>query len=186
MNDNEIIELYFARSENAVSETDKKYGVFCRGLTFSILGNREDSEECVSDTYMKLWNVIPPQRPQKFRAFISRIARNLALNVLDRAEARKRGGRYGAAAYDELSESIPSPDTVDKRIDDKELAALIDSFLRSLDSEKQRIFVKRYWYLCSVSEIAEQMHISEGKVKMTLHRTRERLREFLEKEGIAV
>lgn len=186
MKDSEILDLYFARSENAISETDSKYGTFCRGLTCSILGNREDSEECVSDIYLKLWNVIPPERPEKFRAFIARVARNTALNMLEKLSAAKRGGKNTALAYEELAESIPDPGSVDKQIEDAELSALIDRFLRSLSGEKQMIFMKRYWYFCSVSEIAEQMHISEGKVKMSLHRTREKLREFLEKEGVQI
>ena len=185
MKDSEIIDLYFARSEDAITETDKKHGSFCRSVTFGILGSREDSEECVNDTYMRLWELIPPQRPEKFRAFIARIARNLALNMLERLSAKKRGGRYGAA-YDELSESLPSPDTVEKCVDDKELSALLDKFLRSLDCEKQLIFLKRYWYLRTVSEIAAEMHLGESKVKMSLHRTREKLREYLEKEGVQI
>lgn len=186
MKDSEIIELYFARSESAIAETDGKYGTFCRGLAYSVLGNYEDSEECVSDTYLKIWNVIPPERPDKFRAFIARIVRNTALNMLERMSALKRGGRYAAVAYEELAESIPAPDTVDRQVEDAELSALLDRFLRSLSGEKQQIFIKRYWYFCTVSEIAEQMHITEGKVKMSLRRTREKLREYLEKEGVQI
>ncbi|MBR1832327.1 MAG: sigma-70 family RNA polymerase sigma factor [Ruminiclostridium sp.] len=185
MKDSEIIELYFARSEDAITETDKKHGAFCRSMTFGILGSYEDSDECVNDTYLRLWEIIPPQRPEKFRAFIARIARNIALNMLDRMSAKKRGGRYGAA-YDELSESIPSTENVEKRVDDKELSAQLDKFLRSLDREKQLIFLKRYWYMRTVAEIAAEMSVSESKVKMSLHRTREKLREYLEKEGVQI
>lgn len=184
--DSEIIELYFARSEDAITETDKKHGAFCRAMTLGILGNREDSEECVNDTYMRLWELIPPQRPDRFRAFISRVARNIALNMLERMNAKKRGGRYFAAAYDELSESLPSSENVEKSVDDKALSALLDRFLRSLDPEKQLIFLKRYWYLRTVPEIAAEMHLGESKVKMSLHRTREKLREYLEKEGVQI
>ncbi len=185
MTDNEMIELYFARSESAIEETDRKYGSFVRSLTYGILGSAEDSEECVNDTYVRLWELIPPERPERFRAFIARIARNLALNMLERMSAKKRGGRY-AACYDELSETIPSPDTVEKAVEDKELSGLLDRFVRSLAREKQLIFLKRYWYMRAVSEIADEMNISESKVKMSLHRTREKLREFLEKEGVRI
>ncbi len=185
MTDNEMIELYFARSESAIEETDRKYGGFLRGLTFGILGSAEDSEECVNDTYMRLWELIPPQRPESFRAFAARIARNLALNMLERMSAKKRGGRYGAC-YDELSECIPSPDNVEKSVEDRQLAGLLDKFVRSLGREKQLIFLKRYWYMLTVGEIADEMNISESKVKMSLHRTREKLREFLEKEGVRI
>ena len=186
MTDNEIIELYFSRSENAISETDRKYGSLCRSVAFGILDSREDGEECVNDTYLKLWNVIPPKRPLKLCAFTVRIVRNLALNMIERASAFKRGGRYSAVAYDEISESLPDPGTVEKHVDDIELTETLERFIRSLDTEKQLIFLKRYWFFYSVSDIAEQMHISESKVKTTLMRTREKLKKYLEKEGIVL
>jgi len=184
MNDKDIIGLYFARSENAISETDRKYGGYCRTLAYNILGNTQDSEECVNDTFLRLWELIPPEKPAKLGAFAARIARNLALDMLDRISAAKRGGNSHTLAYDEISECVPSRVSVERSADERELARLMEEFVASLPREKRYIFMKRYFHFCSVSEIAEQMLISESKVKMTLKRTRERLREFLEKEGV--
>lgn len=184
MNDNEIIKLYFTRSEKAISETDKKYGAYCRGITYDILGSREDSEECVNDTYLKAWNTIPPQQPRSLGAFLSAIARNLALNLRRKHSTQKRGGRSAEAVYDELEECIPSSQTVEKQFDERELIRLINSFLANLGKEKQIMFMKRYYHFRSISEIAQEMGISEEKVKTTLHRVRGKLKKELEKEGI--
>lgn len=186
MKDKDIISLYFARSEDAISETDKKYGGYCRALTYNILGNPEDSEECVNDTYMRVWERIPPEKPVKLGAFVARIARNLAMDMLDRFAAAKRGGNSHALAYEEISECVPSKVSVEASADEHRLAELIEEFVTSLPWEKRTIFMKRYYHFCSVSEIAEQMLISESKVKMTLQRTRAKLKEFLEKEGITL
>lgn len=184
MKDKDIIALYFARSENAIGETDRKYGGYCRTLTYNILGNPEDSEECVNDTYMKLWELIPPQKPVKLGAFAARIARNLAMDMLDRFAAAKRGGHSHALAYEEISECVPSQVSVEDSADEHRLAELIERFVTSLPREKRTVFMKRYYHFCTVSEIAERMLISESKVKMILQRTRAKLKEYLEKEGI--
>ena len=186
MNDNEIIGLYFSRAETAIGETDKKYGAYCRSVAFNILGSREDSEECVNDTYLKIWNAIPPKKPQHLGAFIARTARNCALDMRDRLSAAKRGGKNTASAFEELSECLPSGTDVEKQADDDELTAILDRFLGSLGYEKRMIFMKRYWHFYSVPEIANEMHISESKVKTTLFRTREKLKKYLEKEGIDI
>ena len=184
MNDNEIIKLYFTRSEKAISETDKKYGAYCRGITYDILGSREDSEECVNDTYLKAWNTIPPQQPRSLGALLSAIARNLALNMHRKHSTLKRGGGSTEAVYDELAECIADKQTVENQFDDRELIRLMNSFLAKLGKEKQRMVMKRYDHFRSKSEIAEEMGISEEKVKTTLHRVREKLKKELEKEGI--
>jgi len=186
MNDNDIIELYNKRSEDAIKETDKAYGRYCRSLTFAILGNREDSEECVNDTYMRLWELIPPKRPPRLGAFTAKIARNLALNRRESLAADKRGGGMSAVDYDEISECLPAGDTVEKKADENELTAALERFLRTLGTEKRQIFLKRYWGFMSVSAISSEMGISVEKVKTTLHRTREKLRKFLEKEGVDI
>lgn len=186
MNDEQIIELYFQRSESAISETDSKYGAGCRRLTYGILGNHEDSEECVNDTYLKCWNTMPPKRPPELKLFIVRIARNLALNMRRAVGTLKRGGGFIAVDMEEISECLPSGSNVEEEVDEAAAAKAIDRFLTTLDREKQIIFVRRYWYFCTVTEIADDMGISESKVKMTLSRTREKLREYLEKEGINV
>lgn len=186
MNDNEIIELYNKRSEEAITETDKVYGRYCRALTYGILGNHEDSEECVNDTYMRLWELIPPKRPPRLGAFTAKIARNIALNRREKLAADKRGGGLCSVDYDEIAECLPSGDTVEKKTDENELTGALERFLRTLAPEKRQIFLKRYWGFMSVSGIASEMGISAEKVKTTLHRTREKLRKFLEKEGIDI
>ena len=186
MNDNEIIELYNKRSEEAISETDKAYGRYCRALAYGILGNHEDSEECVNDTYMRLWELIPPKRPPRLGAFTAKIARNLALNRREKLSADKRGGGLCAVDYEEIAECLPSSDTVDKKADENELTAALERFIRTLGPEKRKIFLKRYWGFMTISAISSEMGISTDKVKVTLHRTREQLRRFLEKEGIDV
>ena len=186
MNDNEIIGLYFDRSESAISETDTKYGSYCRKLTFGILCSREDSEECVNDTYMKLWDTIPPTRPKRLAAYIAGVARNLALNMRRASGAAKRGGSDTALAFDEIAECLPSSETVESAVDENELVRALNAFLAGLDREKQKIFMLRYYHFFSVSDIADELHISDAKVRTTLHRTREKLRRYLEKEGIDV
>ena len=186
MNDNELIELYFSRAENAISETDARYGTYCRGLAFGILGSHEDSEECVNDTYLKLWNTIPPTRPLRFCAYIAGIARNLALNMRRAMTAKKRGGGDTELAFDEISECLPAKETVEDAYDGNELVRTLNSFLAGLTHEKQKIFMLRYYHFRSIADIASELNITEEKVRTTLHRTREKLRVYLEKEGIDV
>ena len=186
MDDEKIIELYFARSESAITETDIKYGKSCRRLTYNVTGNYEDSEECVNDTYMRLWNVIPPKRPPDLAAYLFRIARNIALNLIRGRNADKRGGAMRSVDYDEIAECLPDRNTVERQTDDDTAIRAIEKFLSSLPREKQIIFLKRYWYFNTVSDIASEMNISESKVKLTLMRTREKLRTELEKEGIGI
>ena len=186
MNDNEIIELYFSRSEQAITETDKKYGGICRSAARSILGSHEDSEECVNDTYLKVWEVIPPQRPEKLGAFVLRITRNLALNMFRSRKTQRNGSGYNAIDFDEIAEFLPASETVESAVDRRAVLAAIERFLRSLPKKKRIMFVRRYFCCSTCREIAEDMHITEGNVTMTLKRTREKLRVFLEKEGIGI
>ena len=186
MDDEKIIGLFFDRSENAISETDKKYGKPCRRLTYNVTGNYEDSEECVNDTYLRLWNVIPPKRPPDFAAYLFRIARNIALNLIRGRSTDKRGGAMRSVDYDEIAECIPDKNTVERQTDDDTAIKAIEKFLASLPREKQIIFLKRYWYFNPVADIASELNISESKVKMTLMRAREKLRAELEKEGIEI
>ena len=186
MNDQEIIDLYWARCENAIQETDQKYGKLCYRIAWNILGNVQDSEECVSDTYMKAWNAIPPSRPGKLSAFLGKITRNLALNRYKRNSAARRGGGEVPVALDELSECIPDPHTVEAMMDEKALTQQLNTFLGGLSREARSIFLRRYWELASVREIAESYGISESKVKVSLFRTRGKLKAFLDKEGITL
>ena len=178
MEDAQIIDLYWARSEQAVQETDTKYG--------NILKNFEDSEECVSDTWLKAWNAMPPQRPSVLSAFLGRITRNLSLDRYKAAHAEKRGGDSFPAALDELSECVPARQNVEQTMDERELGAAIDRFLRTISEKQCSLFLRRYWYAESISQIAERFSMKENTVKSMLFRTREQLRVFLQKEGIAV
>ena len=143
MEEKEIIDLYWARSEQAIRETDKKYGKFCFRIAYNILSDQGDSEECVNDTYLQTWNAIPPRRPNKLSAFLGRITRNLALNRYAMASAQKRGGGQMELAVEELAECIPDPNTVERQIEDRELADALNRFLAGLPEEARRIFLRR-------------------------------------------
>lgn len=186
MDEKEIIELYWVRSERAIEETARRYGRFCHSIAYNILSNREDSEECVNDTYLHTWNAIPPRRPGKLSAFVGKITRNLALKKYEAYNAAKRGGGQVPLALEELAECIPDPDCVERRMEDWMLTEALGRFLESLSPETRRIFLRRYWKLDTVNEIAREFGISESKVKMSLLRTRGKLRSYLEQEGIAL
>lgn len=184
MEDEEIIELYWLRSERAIEETAHRYGRFCHSIAYNVLSNREDSEECVNDTYLHTWNAIPPRRPNRFSAFLGKITRNLALKKYEKYTAEKRGGGAVPLALEELSECIPDPDSVERYMDERMLAETLNRFLKGLPLETRGIFLHRYWKLDAVKEIAREFGLSESKVKMSLMRTRGKLKNFLEQEGI--
>ena len=184
MEDNQIVDLYWARSEKAISETSNKYGHYCYYIAYNILHSKEDSEECVNDTYLNAWNAMPDQRPNILSAFLGRITRNLSLQRWEKYTAQKRGAGQVPLALDELQDCIPATDKTDHIIDDLMLADLLNRFLASLTAEKRIIFMRRYWYLCPVAEIASDFAISESKVKMSLLRSRNELKLLLTKEGI--
>ncbi len=183
MDDREIVELYFERSEDAISETDKKYGRYCKSIAENILHSAESAEECVSDAYMSAWSSIPPTRPWRLRAYLARLTRNNALNRYARERAQKRNAGV-EAVLDEIEELIAAPDG-----DPVDLIAIRDGlneFLASLPRRTRIIFVKRYWYLASIREIADEIGVSETSVKVSLYRTRGDLKQFLEKKGITI
>ena len=184
MEDNQIVELYWARSESAITETADKYGRYCYSIAFNILHGREDSEECVNDTYLSAWNSMPDQRPNKLRAFLGRITRNLSLKRWETYDAAKRGAGQVPLVLDELQECIPARESTEQAIDAMALAELINGFLSTTSEEKRKIFMRRYWYLSPVKEIAKDFTLSESKVKMSLLRTRNELKQYLEKEGV--
>ncbi len=184
MDEKQIIDLYWTRSERAIEETARKYGKFCFQIAYNILANRQDSEECVNDTYLQTWNAIPPRRPNKLSAFLGKITRNLALKTYERYTAQKRGGGQVVLALEELAECIPDPRSLEQQVSERVLADKLNLFLAGLSAESRKIFMRRYWQLCSVKEIAAVYGISESKVKMSLMRTRGKLRSFLEQEGI--
>lgn len=184
MDDRQILKLFEERSEAAISETAEKYGRYCHTIAYNILCNEEDTEECVNDTYLKAWEAIPPQVPEKLSAFLGKITRNLALDKYRFYNSAKRGGGQTALALEELQECVPAAVSTEQAVSDKILVEVLNHFLEELPLEKRRIFMKRYWYLQSIQEIAGELAISESKVKMTLLRTRSKLKQVLEKEGI--
>lgn len=186
LEDSKIIDLYWARKEQALAETDAKYGNYCRTIARNILRNFEDTEECVSDTWLHAWNSMPPQRPGILSAFLGRITRNLSFDRCKYQQAAKRGGGALPLALDELGECIPSAQRVEYALEQKELAAVIDRFLRTLPEKDCNLFLRRYWYVDSISVIADRYGMKENTVKSILFRTREKLRKFLGEEGIAV
>lgn len=189
ISDEQIISLYWSRSQEAIAQTDAKYGRYCYTIAWRILYSPEDTEECVNDTWLKTWNAIPPKRPQLLRAFLGKITRNLALNRYENAHARKRGNAQVHVCIDELGECIP--DALRSRemedISDRlALTQILNDFLEQLGEEERRFFLQRYWYALSVKEIAQENGAGLSKVKMSLLRTREKLKIHLEKEGVTV
>ncbi|MBQ8408686.1 MAG: sigma-70 family RNA polymerase sigma factor [Clostridia bacterium] len=186
MDDNKIIELYFARDEQAISETKAKYGKYCLKIAYNVLGNYEDAEECENDTYLGVWNAIPPTRPQMFSAFIGRITRNLSLKKLRARVAEKRQGSEAVISLDELGDCVPDGQSFDEGLNEKELAEIISLFLRSLNVTERKVFVCRYWYCDPISDICSQFGFSQSKVKMMLLRTRQKLSTYLQERGILI
>ena len=186
MEDQQIIELYNERSETAISETANKYGKYCYYIAYHILYDEQDSEECVNDTYLRAWENIPPQYPNKMSAFLGKITRNLALNRYRYYMREKRRGGQIPLVLDELQECVPATNSTEEMIEENLLVELLNRFLHELPIEKRMMFVRRYWYMSSIQEIANDYEISEGKVKMTLLRTRNKLKQILEKEGIVL
>ena len=184
MTDRQIIELYWARNEAAIQETDLRYGKKLHTLADKIVHNFEDAQECVSDTYLKTWDTIPPTRPEYFFAYIAKICRNFALGVLDWKSAAKRKGEVVSLTA-EMEACIPDPQH-ERKLEGEELGQVLNRFLESLSYENRVIFLRRYWYLDTIAEIAGRYGMSESKVKTQLHRTRTKLHAFLTKEGITV
>ena len=186
MDDRQIIALFNERSEAALSETAKKYGRYCRTVAYNILYNEEDSEECVNDTWLRAWEAIPPQCPVRLSAFLGKITRNLALNRYKHKNREKRGGGQTLLVLEELAECVPGAESTEEAAGAALLVDVLNRFLEKLSAEKRKIFMRRYWYMSSVKEIAEEFGLSESKVKMTLLRLRNKLKQTLEKEGIIV
>nr|WP_326185158.1 RNA polymerase sigma factor [uncultured Oscillibacter sp.] len=186
MEDSEIIGLYWDRDQRAVAETAGKYGGFLWGIAWNILRSHGDAEECVNDTYLKTWNAIPPARPNAFQAWLGRIARNLSLDRWKQARAQKRGGAETELLLGELDGCVPAPHGTERLLEDREIAGLISAFLRRLPAESRIIFLRRYWYGEGVADIAARLGCGQGKVKSSLFRTRNSLRAYLEKEGVAL
>lgn len=186
MEDSQIIDLYWSRDEQALPESDRKYGRLCRTVAYNILHNNEDAEECVNDTWLRAWNAMPPGRPGVLSAFFSRITRNLSLDRYKAAHAEKRGGGQLPAVLEELDGCIPAGDSVEEELALRELSRLLDGFLRQLPEKECCIFLRRYWYVDSVRDIARRYGMPEGSVKSQLSRTRQKLKKALEREGVKV
>lgn len=186
MDDQQIIALYWDRSEDAVSETQRQYGRYCHYIAYGILQNEEDAQECVSDTYFRAWNAIPPHRPENLRTFLGKITRNLALNCLEKQKTERRGRGEQAQVLEELRACIPSDFSTEQIVEKIVLTELLNRFLSGLRPDARKIFVRRYWYFSSVREIAADYGMTESKVTVTLCRTRQKLAHLLQKEGIAL
>lgn len=184
MEDSKILELFFARNEDAIRYTDQTYGRRLFLLADNIVKNEQDAEESVSDTYLRAWNAIPPQKPKYFFGYLAKICRNLAIDKLNWKNAEKRKAEV-VSLTEEMEMCIPDK-TRDREMEARELGMLLDRFLRTLTQENQMIFLRRYWYVDTVEEIAQRYGISEGAVQMRLSRTKAKLCTYLEKEGIAV
>ena len=183
LNDSEIISLFYERSEQAIAELDRKYGAAVRKTAANILDSRQDVDECANDTYLGVWNTIPPQNPNPLISYVCRIARNLAAARFHRNTAKKRNGQYDLV-LDELEECIPSAVNVETAYEAKEISAAISRFLDTLPYEDRYCFIRRYFYADPVSDIAAQVHRDSHRISVRLFRTREKLNRYLREEGL--
>ena len=185
LEDSQIIDLFFERSEQAIEELDMKYGSVVKKTASNLLRSRADAEECVNDTYLGVWNSIPPHRPAPLIAYVCRIARNLAVSRIRSDTAVKRGRGFDLV-LEEMEDFIPSDVDLEADYEAKELLENIERFLSSLDYDDRFLFVRRYWYADSVKDIAAMMRVKENRVSVRLFRLREQLRKILQKEGLLV
>lgn len=183
MDDGEIVRLYWDRDERAITASAEKYGTYCTAIARNILRNIEDAEECVNDTYLNAWNTIPPHKPNILSTFLGKITRNLSINKYKHNHTEKRGGGQVPVVLDELRDIVSDSASVEQSIEQNELVAAIDIFLAGLSEEKRKIFVCRYWYFDSVSDIAERFGMTENNVSVTLSRMRTKLHNYLLKRG---
>ena len=183
MEDRQIIEGFFRRDENAISAVAEKYGGYCFAIANNILGQNEDAEECVNDTWLKTWDAIPPARPNCLRLFLAKITRNLAFNRVKAQNRRKRGGGEITLALEEIGEFLPSSDRAETRAEEEEFMQSVSRFLRTLSRRDSGIFIRRYFYVESAKAIAEKYGMNEGGVQKLLLRTRDKLKHHLESEG---
>ena len=185
MEDQGIVELFFDRSEQAIVETDKKYGGYCYTIAYNILASREDSEESVSDTYFSAWNTIPPRKPTLLQAFLGKITRHISIDRWRKQTAQKRGGKELTLALEELGECLDTRG-MEAEITSRELTRVLNSFLASLPETERNVFLCRYWYMDTIETIAKITGFSQSKVTSMLHRSRGKLRKQLTEEGYRV
>ncbi len=184
MEDREIIDLYFARDEQAIVETERRYGKLCHKLARRIIGNEQDAEECVNDVYLGVWQAIPPERPRSLAAFVARVTHNLSVARLRYRMAAKRNPDV-LVSLSELEEIIPDPAAFEE-LEDRDVGQWISEFLYTEEEDVRHIFVRKYWYFDSITEIAETFGYSESKVKSILFRTRNKLKLYLTEKGVAL
>ena len=184
MKDEKIVDLYWAWSEKAISETNAKYGRYCRTIAYNILADREDADECLNDTYLKAWNSMPKNRPERLAPYLGKLTRWLSLTRLRENNRLKSGGGELPLVLDELDEILDSGTDIQKELEIRELNLAIRILLDGLDQEERDIFLSRYWYVASVREIAEKYGYTESKVSTMLHRTRKKLLRQLKEEGL--
>ncbi len=183
MEDTGIIELYFARDESAIKETDKKYGAYCTAIAMNLLNSREDAQECVNDTYLSVWERIPPHIPECLRAFLGRMTRNISVERYRKLHAKKRFSGM-ETALDELAECLPSDENVERAFDAKMLADSLNEWLDRLEERDRMLFVRRYWFGDTAKALAAKMGFSEAGVSRKLARLRDSLREALTERGM--
>lgn len=183
MDDKEIIELFFARSEKAIVCIQKKYGKLLKKLAMSILNNHEDAEECENEVYLTVWNNIPPEKPNSLSAYACRICRNIALNLKKKNNTKKRRGNESDLILEEISEQIPASKNLEEEYDELVLKKLINSFLEALDADKRKVFIGRYYFFDSVKCISQKTGLSVKKIRIMLDKLKEDFAEYLRKEG---
>lgn len=185
MTDEKIVELFWKRSEAAIEETQKEYGRYVHYIAFTILQDDEDAREVANDTYLKAWNSIPPAKPNPLKAFLGRMTRQIALNHLEKQNAKKRGEGCHQALLDELLDCVSDSNGAEI-VDSMVLKETLNRFLRATPSEERIVFIKRYWYAMPIADIARDCEISQSKVKSLLMRQRKKLKKYLKEEGFAV
>lgn len=183
MNDNDIIELFFMRSEDAINELSLKYGKYAMKVSMNVLNNFEDSEECVNDSYLALWNNIPPQRPNPLLSYLLRIVRNLSIKKYRYNSAKKRNGIYDICV-DELTNIISSEELTDSPYNMNEIISCVDDYLETLSQENRMLFIRRYWYMDSYDELSRLTNISQGTIRTKLSRIRKDMKKYLTERGI--
>jgi len=184
MDDTQIVELYWARKESAIEETEAKYGSYCYSIAQNILQNQDDAEESVNDTWLNAWNSMPPHRPSVLSTFLGKLTRRISIDKWRRTTAKKRGDGQLPLVLAELEDCISDGKSIEEETERKLLAEVIAAFVKGLPETEQKVFLCRYWYMDSVNSIASRFRFSESKVKSMLFRTREKLRVRLEKEGL--
>ena len=183
MDDERIVELFWQRKESAIAETASKYGKYLYGISYRIVENAEDAEECINETYHGAWRSMPPHRPSVLSTFLGKLTRRISLDVWRKNGAQKRGGGEVSLALEELADCVSGKESTESEAERRELVRKFNAFLRGLPQTERQVFICRYWYLDCVSDIAKQFGFSESRVKSMLFRTRKKLRKLLETEG---